>query len=94
MPFRLRRTHHCRSMEMLQCVSSTGAASRPMSIHQIPGKFNDRSLRAGSFRRRLFAEVTRLDIVPIEIEHEGGVVIVAVLAPKPWRPICAARPIK
>ena len=52
-----------------------------------PATFNNRSLRAGSFRRRLFAEVTRFDIVTIEVEHERGVVIVAVLAPKPRRPI-------
>src|SRR2546421_11747689 len=42
---------------------------------------------AGSFRRRLFAEVARFDIVTIEVEHERSVVIVAVLAPKPRRPI-------
>src|SRR5437016_6219517 len=52
-----------------------------------PATFNNRSLRAGSFRRRLFAEVTRFDIVTIEVEHERSVVIVAVLAPKPRRPI-------
>jgi len=33
------------------------------------------SLRAGSFRRRLFAEVARFDIVTIEVEHERGVVV-------------------
>jgi hypothetical protein len=56
-----------------------------------PATFNNRSLRAGSFRRRLFAEVTRFDIVTIEVEHERGLVIVAVLAPKPRRPIGVAR---
>jgi hypothetical protein len=35
----------------------------------------------------LFAEVTRFDIVTIEVEYECGVVIVAVLAPKSRRPI-------
>jgi len=57
-----------------------------------PATFNNRSLRAGSFRRRFFAEVTRFDIVAIEVEHERGVVIVAVLAPKPRRPIKGTRP--
>ena len=41
----------------------------------------------GLFRRRLFAKVTRFDIVAIEGEHECGIVIVAILASKPWRPI-------
>src|SRR5713101_7848633 len=59
-----------------------------------PATFNNRSLRAGSFRRRLFAEVTRFDIVTIEVEHERGVVIVAVLAPKPRRPIILRAPSK
>ena len=52
-----------------------------------PAAFNNRSLRASSFRGRLFAEVTRFDIVTIEVEYECGVVIVAVLAPKPRWPI-------
>ena len=42
---------------------------------------------ARSFRRRFFAKVTCFDIVAIEVEHECGVVIVAVLASKPRRPI-------
>src|ERR1700730_17561024 len=52
-----------------------------------PATLNNRSPRAGSFRRRLFAEVTRFDIVTIEVEHERGVVIVAVFAPNPRLPI-------
>jgi hypothetical protein len=68
-------------------VNTSWGRTRPLCAGRQPATFNNRSLRVGSFRGRLFAEVTRFDIVTIEVEHECGVIIVAVLAPKPRWPI-------
>jgi len=66
----------------VKCVAELVALPRRQ-----PATFNNRFLRAVSFRRHLLTEVARFDIVTIEVEHERGVVIVAVLAPKPRRPV-------